>query len=221
MTYRIAEQFTSINGEAAYAGAPAVFIRFPGCNLNCSYCDTAWVNEAHVPVTERTKEELLAYIKEQGVRCVTLTGGEPLLQEGIAELIDFLSADGELRIEIETNGSVSIAPYEGRRENVCFTLDYKLAGSGMEAAMDCGNYSCLKPQDAIKFVVSDRSEIPRVKEIVDTYQLTKRAQVFLSPVFGSIDPKVMVEDMLAYKMRDVRLQLQLHKIIWDPMQRGV
>ena len=219
--YNLCERFVSINGEGARAGELACFLRFAGCNLNCSYCDTRWANESDVKTTAYTPEEILAYIKENGVRNVTLTGGEPMLAEGFLELVDHLSRDASLRIEIETNGSVSIEPYKDRMDNVCFTLDYKLPGSGMEAHMNTENYSYLKPQDVIKFVAGSREDLDRAREVIAEHALTKKAQVFISPVFHKITPEEIVAYMKEYSMTDVRLQLQLHKFIWDPEKRGV
>ena len=106
--YNVVEKFVSINGESKFAGQLAVFIRFRGCNLNCVYCDTKWANTADAPAEQMTKEEIYDYIKSTGVRNVTLTGGEPLLQKGIQELLEYLAKDKNIRIEIETNGSVDI-----------------------------------------------------------------------------------------------------------------
>ena len=155
--YKVVETFVSINGEATHAGELACFIRFAGCNLACGYCDTKWANEPQVPYKSMSAEEIYAYIKSCGVKNVTLTGGEPLIQPEIEWLITLLSADKALRVEIETNGSVDIAGYDARPENVCMTLDYKLPDSGMEQFMRTENYAWLKPQDAVKFVVSSTS----------------------------------------------------------------
>lgn len=102
-----------------------------------------------------------------------------------------------------------------------FTLDYKLPGSGMEAAMDLENFKWLKRQDTVKFVVSDRKDLARAKEIIGKYELARRCHVILSPVFGSIDPEEMVDFMKEQKMNDIKMQIQMHKVIWDPEQRGV
>ena len=98
--YNVVEKFVSINGESKFAGQLAVFIRFRGCNLNCVYCDTKWANTADAPAEQMTKEEIYDYIKSTGVRNVTLTGGEPLLQKCIQELLEYLAKDKDIRIEI-------------------------------------------------------------------------------------------------------------------------
>ena len=110
-TYEVAEYFVSINGEGPLAGQLAVFVRLKGCNLACEYCDTKWANEPDAAFTAMTAEEIHQAIKETGVHNVTLTGGEPLARPHIAGLLEELAADPELHVEIETNGSVSLAPF--------------------------------------------------------------------------------------------------------------
>ena len=150
--FKVAERFVSINGESVKAGELAVFIRFTGCNLNCSYCDTKWANEADAPYEELTDAEIYDYIKRTGVRNVTLTGGEPLIQEDIDKLLLMLAMDEELQVEVETNGSVDIAEFKALTDRVAFTLDYKLPGSGMESNMCFSNYNYIDKKDAVKFV---------------------------------------------------------------------
>ncbi|MDE5575867.1 MAG: radical SAM protein, partial [Oscillospiraceae bacterium] len=107
-TYKIAEMFSSINGEGTHAGQLAFFIRFTGCNLNCSYCDTKWANEPSAPYTEMTAEEILSEVKKSGIKNVTVTGGEPLIQQEIIPLLETLCGDGRY-VEIETNGSADVS----------------------------------------------------------------------------------------------------------------
>ncbi|MBQ2265583.1 MAG: putative 7-carboxy-7-deazaguanine synthase QueE [Oscillospiraceae bacterium] len=218
--FRLAERFVSINGEAAHAGELAVFLRFTGCNLNCSYCDTAWANEENAPYTVYTTQEICDYVQETGVKNVTITGGEPLLQKDLPELLRALHALG-IRTEIETNGSQPIAELAKMAERPAFTLDYKCPSSGMEDAMLIKNYLYLMPEDCVKFVVGSREDLERAREVMDEFFLPERCRVYLSPVFGKIDPKEIVEFMQENEMNGVRLQLQLHKIIWHPEERGV
>lgn len=154
-SYAVAEKFVSINGEGKHAGELAVFLRFRGCNLACGFCDTKWANTAAAPAVRMTTDELVAYVRETGVRNVTLTGGEPLLQPGIDELITALGALG-YRVEIETNGSVSLQPFASLSFRPCFTMDYKLPGSGMEQTMLPENFSLLRSRDAVKFVAGSQ-----------------------------------------------------------------
>lgn len=218
--YHIAEKFVSINGEGRKAGQPAVFIRFKGCNLNCSYCDTLWANFDDCPAEIMTADEILTYVQCTGIKNVTLTGGEPLIQTGIYELIDLLCQSG-LSVEIETNGSEDISPFRQLKVMPSFTLDYKLPSSGMESLMDMKNYNFLTENDTVKFVCGSHRDLQKALEIIEKKRLVKKCAVYLSPVFGEIEPVEIVNFMLKHKMNGVNFQLQLHKFIWNPDQRGV
>lgn len=219
---KVVELFTSINGEGTRAGELAVFVRFQGCNLRCSYCDTMWANEGDCAYTELTPAEITDRILATGIRNVTLTGGEPLLQPQLTELLQALAAYPELRVEIETNGAVSLAPFgiEAPWRPV-FTMDYKLPSSGWEEAMVTENFSLLKAADTVKFVSGSLADLERARDIIEQYDLTHRCHVYLSPIFGTIEPVAMVEFMKQHRLNDVRLQIQIHKVIWDPQKRGV
>lgn len=219
--YKVVEKFVSINGEGRLSGQLAVFIRFAGCNLDCSYCDTQWANKENVAYTLMDAEEIYAYIKGTKVKNITLTGGEPLLQENIIQLIDYLSKDQELSIEIETNGSVSLKDFINMKNRPRFTMDYKLPSSNMEDKMLLDNFLYLKKEDTVKFVVGSMHDLERARDLIDQYNLKKSVYVYISPVFEKIDGKDIVEFMKMHKMNDVTLQLQLHKIIWDPQEKGV
>lgn len=219
--FKVVEKFISINGEGRCAGELAAFIRFAGCNLNCSYCDTRWANEENAPYEILSEEEIYAYIKEQDVRNVTLTGGEPLIQENIGRLIKLLSRDKDLRIEIETNGAVALKDFIDIGENVTFTLDYKLPGSKMNHKMVMGNYDLLRANDTVKFVVSDIEDLDKARDIIEKYNLTEKVVCYLSSSFGVIKPEDIVNYMMENHMNKVRLQLQMHKYIWDPNRKGV
>ena len=166
--FRVAEKFISINGEGPRAGELAVFLRFCGCNLNCGYCDTRWANTADVKHELATTEELVAYVKSTGIKNVTLTGGEPLLQADIARLIELLGAAGA-EVEIETNGSVPLKDIVAISPRPAVTADYKLPSSGMEKYMLTENFSYLTLQDAVKFVVGDKCDLLRAEEIINGY----------------------------------------------------
>lgn len=221
MNYKVAEIFSSINGESRLAGELAVFVRFCGCNLSCSYCDTTWANEKDAAFTPMTEQEIYAAIKKTGIRNVTLTGGEPLLQPGIDTLLAHLAEDDALHVEIETNGSMSIAPYKDMKNRPSMTLDYKLPGSGMEQGMCLDNYRLLQPIDTVKFVCGNDEDLNRALEIIYEYHLTEKCAVYLSPVFGQITPDKIVDFLKEHCLNGVRLQLQLHKLIWNPEKRGV
>lgn len=219
--YNVVEKFVSINGEGQHAGELAVFIRLMGCNLSCSYCDTRWACTDDAPHTEMTEDDIADYIVNTGVKRVTLTGGEPLLSKDIDVLLIKLSQLQDIDVEIETNGSVDIKRFVEISNAPSFTLDYKLAGSGMERMMNTDNYQYLTKKDTVKFVCSNISELDKVCEITDRYSLSDKCSVLISPVFGSIEPADMVNYMIKHNRNDIRLQLQLHKFIWDPDQKGV
>lgn len=221
--FRLAEHFISINGEGCKAGELALFLRFTGCNLRCSWCDTMWANTNDAPYTAVTTKDLVKTAEDayaSGVRNITLTGGEPLLQPDIAELITALAETG-MRTEIETNGAVLLNPFAGLHRPV-FTMDYKLPSSGMERFMLTENFDLLNEQDSVKFVIGSGEDLERASQIIDEYRLAeKHCTLFFSPVFGKIEPAEMVEFMKERGLGSVRLQLQLHKFIWDPEKRGV
>ena len=220
-TYEVVEHFVRINGEGPLAGQLAVFVRFKGCNLSCLYCDTKWANEPDVPARVMTAEEIHQAIMETGVRNVTLTGGEPLDRPYISELLEKLAANHLLHVEIETNGSVSLAPFVNIPNRPSFTMDYKLSCSGMETAMDTDNFSLLTEKDTVKFVTGSLADCERAVEIMKQFRLIGRCHLYFSPVFGSIDPADIVEFMKEQQLNGVNLQIQMHKVIWDPDRRGV
>lgn len=219
--FKVAEIFTSINGEGTKAGQTAVFVRFTGCNLNCSYCDTKWANEPNAEYKLMTDREILSRIKETGIKNVTLTGGEPLLRKGIHELLEEIAKDGFLQAEIETNGSIDLKPFCDIENRPSFTMDYKLPSSGMEKHMCLENFDILEKKDTVKFVSGSIEDLKKALEIIRKYDLSRRCHVYISPVFGSIEPAKIVDFMVENKLNDVNLQLQLHKFIWDPNMRGV
>ena len=216
----VVEKFVSINGEGAHAGETAAFIRFRGCNLSCSYCDTKWANCDGVPYTNESAEELTEWVRQTGCINVTLTGGEPLLQKDITALTEGLIRSG-CRVEIETNGSISLADYAAAVYRPCFTMDYKLPSSGMEKFMDMENFTLLEKHDTVKFVSGTIGDLEKARQIIEEYSLTDKCHVYISPVFGSIDTAEIVSFMIKNNMNKVRLQLQLHKYIWPPDKRGV
>lgn len=217
---RVVEEFVSINGEGPRAGELAVFVRFQGCNLRCSYCDTRWANEPDCAFRECTPEEIDRRVRARGVTNVTLTGGEPLLQPDMGRLLSLLLRDGSLRVEVETNGAVDLAPFCGEHRPV-FTMDYKLPSSGMEDRMRLSNFPLLEERDTVKFVCGSREDLDRAGEIIRGQGLRGRCHVYLSPVFGAIEPVELVNCLVRERLNDVRVQLQLHKFIWDPEKRGV
>ncbi len=218
--YRVAEIFQSVNGEGPRSGQLALFIRMYGCNLACEYCDTKWAAGGGTDFQWMSAGEIVERVHRSGIRNVTLTGGEPLIQEGIGELLAALAADPWLRVEVETNGSVPLKPFRSLG-TISFNMDYKLPGSGMEHRMHPANLDVLTEDDTVKFVVRDQTDLTRSLVLIADHDLTKRCRVFLSPVFGEIEPVRIVDFMKEHLMNDVTLQLQIHKIIWDSGQSGV
>ena len=201
---KVVEKFVSINGEGTKAGQLAVFIRFKGCNLNCKYCDTKWANEQGTPSQPMTEKEILDYYAVG--QC---TPGVIL-------------AENNLNIEIETNGSVYLDKIRKlHKENVTFTMDYKLSCSGMEAAMNLDNFNILSSNDTVKFVAGCREDLIKAKQIIEKYNLYGKCNLYISPVFGMIEPEEIVNFMKENVMNDVNMQIQLHKIIWSPDKKGV
>ena len=221
MVLQVVEKFISINGEGRRCGQLATFIRFAGRNLNCGYCDTAWANDRKVAFDPMTAEEVYAYIKETQVTNVTLTGGEPLLQQDMGELLELLSQDPELYVEIETNGSVLLSKFSDLENPPSFTMDYKLPSSGMERMMALENFDHLTEKDTVKFVSGSMEDLEKARELINKYKLTEKTSIFISPVFGDIELESIVDFMKDNQMNGVNMQVQLHKIIWDPNERGV
>ena len=145
-----------------------------------------------------------------------------MLADNIKALLLRLSSDKDLSIEIETNGAVSLTEYyKEMPANISFTVDYKCPGSGMEKAMVPENFANIRNNDTVKFVVSDKNDLDKMCEIIETNNLTEKCMVYVSAVFGRIKPDEIVNYMIEHKMNDVRLQLQIHKYIWDPDKKGV
>lgn len=220
-SYPVTEKFISINGEGQRAGQTAVFIRFRRCNLNCSYCDTRWSCVSNAPCEFLSADKIVKFIRESGVHCVTLTGGEPLLQSHIKELLQSLAVIPDLHVEIETNGSLPISPFCNSDCRPDFTLDYKLPSSGMEAHMLTENYNHLQPGDTVKFVAGSMEDLLRMEAVNKKYKLDQKCRVLVSPVFDRIEPSQIVDFLITHHLPEIRLQLQLHKFIWSPDRRGV
>lgn len=220
MSFKVVEIFESINGEGMRAGELAVFVRMKGCNLSCNYCDTMWANKPDCEFEDMTAEQIVDRVKKSGIKNVTLTGGEPLLQKDADILLEAFSSEKDMRVEIETNGSIDLKPFL-KFENVSFTMDYKLPESDMEKYMNTDNFKILRKKDTLKFVASSVNDLKKAKEIIEKYELIGKVNIIFSPVFGKIELTDIVDFLKDNKLNDVRMQLQMHKFIWDPEERGV
>lgn len=215
---KVNEIFSSIDGEGIRAGELATFIRLAGCNLRCNYCDTKYAL-AQDSGKEMTVSEILEKVNEFNVKNITLTGGEPLIHKDIEKLIYKLIKNG-YKVNIETNGSVDIEKFL----NKCLiTMDYKCPSSLMENTMMLENLEKLTENDVLKFVIR-KEDFNTVEKILREYKL--KSYIYISPVFNEIEMADIVEFMKKCNFNDinmskVRLQLQLHKIIWSPDMKGV
>jgi 7-carboxy-7-deazaguanine synthase len=210
----IHEIFYSIQGESTYAGRPCVFVRLTACDLRCSWCDTPY---AFHEGTKRTLDDILDEVNRFDCPLVEVTGGEPLLQEDVYPLMRAL-IDRGCTVLLETGGHRTT---ERVPEPVVTILDIKCPGSGESHRNDWGNLDRLRPHDEVKFVVADRADYDFACDVITRHDLPHRAAaIHLSPVHGVMDARTMSEWVLADKL-PARVQLQLHKIIWDPGTRGV
>lgn len=219
---QVVERFISINGEGRNVGQLAVFIRFKGCNLNCSYCDTKWANVSTADYTEQSPQEIVDYIKSTGISRVTLTGGEPTLQKDFYTLLELLSKE-DISAEIETNGATDISKLSKIKNRASFTMDYKCPSSDMENHMILSNFNYLdkSKNDVVKFVVGSIQDLQRMINIIEEYSLKDKCYIYVSAVFGKIELYTIVDFMKDNHLNDVSLQLQMHKFIWNPLERGV
>lgn len=207
------EIFLSIQGEGTRSGRPCAFVRLAGCNLRCSWCDTAYAwNEGR----QMTLEQVLARVRELRCRLVELTGGEPLAQEPAAELLHQLCEAG-YEVLLETNGSLDISILD---ERVIRIIDIKCPSSGQTGQMRWENIPLLRKTDEVKFVVAGRSDYEFARQTIQQYALTHRCTVILSPTASVLDPASLA-DWICQDLQDVRMGLQLHKIIWPNKDRGV
>ena len=210
---KICEIFLSIQGESTYAGLPCAFIRTAGCNLRCLYCDTTY---AYSEGSDMSPDEVLKALRHFGVGMVEITGGEPLMQPDLPALVRALCSSGST-VLIETNGSVSIAGIDRRAVVI---MDVKTPGSGMSDTLDPDNLRRLKAKDEIKFVLTGRDDYEWARDFLRRRGPLATAKVLFSPVFGMLQPRSLAEWILQDRLA-VRLNLQIHKYIYGPGERGV
>ncbi len=216
--FHVTEIFDSIDGEGKRTGYMAIFVRLAGCNLRCNYCDTAYSLTLSDTAEALTQEELLHRIHQFPWKRITLTGGEPMLHP-LFPLCQALAEEG-YEVNIETNGAVPL--FDQRPKGLFYTMDFKCSGSGMKAQMRKENFPLLGKEDVLKFVVSSVEDMDEMKAVIQTYfHQGHDPEFFVSPVWGRIQPADLVDYVKQHQLYDVRVQVQLHKIIWDPNRRGV
>ena len=242
----VIEIFASIDGEGSRQGLLTTFLRLHDCNIRCSYCDTTYSYGIDSVFTEMTVAEVADVIESLGNHRITITGGEPLLQEAaVVELIDELNRRKALKIQdnpssqsdltrindvdkremlnnslydfnIETNGTI-IPSFH--RDNVWFTYDYKTPSSLAEESMNINIFKVATERDLIKFVVGSPEDLDCMRRVIDQYPTA--AQIYVSPVWGQIEAVLIIDYMKEYNLQNVRFQLQIHKFVWDPDVKGV
>lgn len=220
---KVVEIFHSIEGEGIRAGLPATFIRLHGCNLNCSYCDSRYACEGD-EFEEMAIVDIVKKVQQIGCPNVTVTGGEPLIHHGIEELVSRLSCNG-FEVNIETNGSVSLKDFSDSIGNFFmkpyfFTMDWKCLSSNMSSKMLEENIPQMRSKDVLKFVVGSKEDLIQMKQFIRSHTIPT-SNIYVSPVFGKIEPADIVEFIKSEKLWDVRLQLQIHKFVWPADKRGV
>ena len=208
---KINEIYASIQGESSHTGLPCIFIRLTGCNLRCTWCDTAY---AFYEGNDLTIEETLQKVETFGLGLVEITGGEPLLQEDVYPLMEALLKKG-YRVMLETGGAL---PIDKVPEKVIKILDVKCPGSGEEKKNHLENLKLLSPHDEVKFVLLDRTDYEWSRDLLQKHDLP--TQVLFSPVYDKLNLKDLVQWILEDRL-PVRLQTQLHKVIWSKDTIGV
>jgi len=210
----INEIYLSVQGESTWAGLPCVFVRLTGCDLRCTYCDTEY---AFYEGKKRPLQEIFDEVVPLDCPLVEITGGEPLLQKNVLPLMTALCDAGKT-VLIETSGAHDISKIDRRVHRI---MDLKTPSSG-----ECGrnlffNIGFLEERDEVKFVLGSREDYEWTRQQIREHSLNKRVRaVLLSPIFGKIEPRDIVDWMLADKL-PARFQLQMHKFIWEPRARGV
>lgn len=219
---KVIEIFGSIDGEGKRTGQLATFIRLAGCNLRCSYCDTKYSFDCS-NATDMSIDEIILECKKIGYHNITLTGGEPLISKDADILIYSLCNNG-FQVNIETNGSADLTVLTTVRKtynyDFFFTVDYKCLSSKMNQYMTDYSFNCLDiDKDIVKCVVSNDKDMDDALMYLDAFK--RKFNIWFSPVFDMIEPKEIVDYVKKHNRQDVTVQVQLHKIIWDPEKRGV
>ena len=210
---KVNEIYLSVQGESSHTGLPCVFVRLTGCNLRCVWCDTAYA--FHDGKTQSIVQTLKD-VKSFGINLVEITGGEPLMQEGVYPLMEAL-LENSYKVMLETGGSLSL---EKVPRDVIKILDLKCPGSGEHKKNDLDNLKILAPHDEVKFVILDRRDYEWSRDLIKKHKINETAPILFSPVYGKLELKEMVKWILE-DLLPVRLQTQLHKVIWSKETKGV
>ena len=218
MNFEICERFLSVSGEAPFAGDPVYIVRFSGCNLNCSYCDTSYREEINEILSFDELRNIISIQTEEYPNIkILLTGGEPLFKNRAAGIYELIKIFPQTIFIIETNGSVAI---EFSVDNAVFVCDIKTPSSLFGKSFDEKNIAILKRKDCIKYVTS-KEDLPWILDsIIKIRKLNNDVRIFLSPQWGKINPEEIVEFILSNKL-DASISIQIHKIIWQADKRGV
>ena len=213
MSLKINEIYYSVQGESTYSGCPCIFIRLTYCNLRCSYCDTeyAFYDGKDMEITD-----IMSEIKQWDCNLVEVTGGEPLFQDECIDLLNDL-VNSNYEVMLETGGSLSISDVP---KKVVKIVDFKCPSSGMVKKNLWSIVDDLQAHDEVKFVIGNREDFDWAKDRITEYSLDKICTLLFSPTFGEIDPQRIVEWILAENL-PVRIQMQMHKMIWSPEEKGV
>ena len=208
-TLNITEIFYSLQGEAKEVGIPTVFVRLTGCPLRCNYCDTAYAFKGNNPLSI---QHILDEVAQYNAQYVCVTGGEPMAQSNCLKLLDSL-IDSGYNVSMETSGSIDITPVNSK---VSIVMDIKTPSSTEEHQNRYENLPILKRKDQLKFVIASRSDFDWCNEILDNHEV--ESEILFSPVYESLKPVELAEWILEKKL-NVRLQVQLHKLLWGD-QKG-
>ena len=206
MKLRVYEIFHSLQGESSRIGLPTVFVRLTGCPMRCVYCDTEY---AFSGGGNMTLDEIMAKVDGYGTRYVTVTGGEPLAQKPCFELLRRL-CDAGYEVSLETGGAIPTADVDPR---VAIILDVKTPGSGEMQNNVWSNLEHLKPKDEVKFVLCDRQDYEWAKALLAERGISDKCSVLFSPVYSQVNPTDLADWILQDRL-PVRMQVQLHKILW-------
>lgn len=213
----IVEIFKSIEGEGSRSGKVCTFIRTAGCNCRCKRCDTTYSYEGG---TMMSVDEIMKKVEELDCKTITLTGGEPLLHKEVYTHLLTRLLEQQYDVNIETNGSIDLSVCDRKKhQKLMFTMDWKAISTDMSDKMLISNLPLLEERDVLKFVVETDEDLDQMKQVITDNDL--KCHIFVSPIFGEIEMSHIVDYMKENKLYNVRLQCQLHKIIYPIDMRGV